>query len=152
MATLLAIDLGLKAGFATYSDSGELLRYRSTNFGSPGRLKSAAWTIFRDEGPPAALVVEGDRNLARIWSKIAEKFDAQFLQVSPETWREELLLPRQRRSGMEAKESADFLARKVIEKSTQVSNPTSLRHDAAEAILIGLWGLLHLNWISEDYL
>lgn len=25
--------------------------------------------------------------------------------------------------------------------------PTSLRHDAAEAIMIGLWGVLHLGWL-----
>jgi hypothetical protein len=26
--------------------------------------------------------------------------------------------------------------------------PTSLRHDAAEAILIGLWGVIRVGWLT----
>ena len=29
------------------------------------------------------------------------------------------------------------------------AHPTSLRHDAAEAILIGLWGVLEVGWLDE---
>ena len=39
-------------------------------------------------------------------------------------------------------------ARAVIEWSG-AKRPTSLRHDAAEAILIGLWGALELGWLAE---
>jgi hypothetical protein len=38
------------------------------------------------------------------------------------------------------------LARNVIEWSG-ARRPTSLRHDAAEAILIGLWGVLSAGWL-----
>lgn len=148
MSTLLAIDLGLKAGFATYSRDGILLRYRSTNFGSYQRLKKAAWKIFNEEGPPQVLVLEGDKHLASIWSKIARRFDTQVIHVAPETWRKELLHKSQRRSGSDAKEAAAQIARQVIEHS-DANAPTSLRHDAAEAILIGLWALLHLQWLDE---
>jgi hypothetical protein len=34
----------------------------------------------------------------------------------------------------------------VIEWSG-ITRPTSLRHDAAEAILIGLWGVLEAGWL-----
>ena len=148
MSTLLAIDLGLKAGFATFSSEGKLLRYRSTNFGKVSRLKSAAWNLLKEEGPPEYLVLEGDRHLAGIWSRCAERMGTSILQVSPETWRKELLLPRERRSGQEAKEAADGLARDVISLSGAPA-PRSLRHDAAEAILIGLWGVLQVGWLEE---
>jgi hypothetical protein len=36
----------------------------------------------------------------------------------------------------------------VIEWSG-AARPTSLRHDAAEAILIGLWGLLEAGWMGR---
>ena len=43
---------------------------------------------------------------------------------------------------------AGELARKVIAWA-EASRPTSLRHDAAEAIMIGLWGLLRMGWLAE---
>jgi hypothetical protein len=55
-----------------------------------------------------------------------------------EDWRKSLLLPYQRRSGADAKAAADGLARDVIDRSG-AKRPTSLRHDAAEAILVGAW-------------
>jgi len=37
-------------------------------------------------------------------------------------------------------------ARRVVEWS-DAARPTSLRHDAAEAILIGLWGVIDVGWL-----
>lgn len=148
MSTLLSIDLGLRCGFATYSSTGQLLRYRSTNFGSVSRLRSAAWNIVKDNGPPEVMVLEGDRKLASIWSRVAKRMDCQVITVAPETWRAQLLVARQRRSGQDAKDSADHLARAIIDWS-DAPGPTSLRHDAAEAILIGLWGVMHVGWLDE---
>jgi hypothetical protein len=67
--------------------------------------------------------------------------------VDARVWRERLLLPRDRRSGVVAKEQADRLARRVIDWSG-APRPTSLRHDAAEAILVGLWGVLETGWLT----
>ncbi|RAL22343.1 hypothetical protein DL240_10870 [Lujinxingia litoralis] len=145
---LLAIDLGLRCGFATYDRSGHLLRYRSTNFGSARRLRDAAWSVLRQEGPLEWVVMEGDRQLAEIWGKPATRQGARQVQVAPETWRGELLLSRKRRSGADAKAAADDLAREVITWS-RATRPTSLRHDAAEAILIGLWGVHHIGWLPS---
>ncbi|RDV37143.1 hypothetical protein DV096_16150 [Bradymonadaceae bacterium TMQ3] len=147
MPHLLAIDLGLRCGFATYTAEGRLLRYRSTNFGSKRRLRDAAWAVLRDEAPLAYLVLEGDRGLAEIWQKTAARQGAETLQVAPEHWREALLLDRQQRSGAGAKAAADQVARQVIAWSGAPA-PTTLRHDAAEAILIGLWGVHAVGWLS----
>ena len=57
-----------------------------------------------------------------------------------------LLRPRQR---AEAKRWADAGARRVIEWSG-APRPTSLRHDAAEAILVGLHAVLELGWLARS--
>jgi hypothetical protein len=69
-------------------------------------------------------------------------------QISAETWRQQFLYPRQQRHGAQAKEYANELARRVIAWS-QARRPTSLRADAAEAILIGLWGALEVGWLDQ---
>lgn len=144
-ATLLAVDLGIRSGIAVYDDTGDLLRYRSTNFGSRRQLKNAVYRLIRDAGPPAYLVVEGSRDLAKIWRKAAAKQGAKIIEVAAEQWRRELLNRSERRSGTDAKDAADELAREIIEK-TGADRPTSLRHDAAEAIVIGWWGLHQVGW------
>ena len=68
--------------------------------------------------------------------------------VSAEQWRELLFYPREHRSGEIAKRRADDMARRVIEWSG-ARRPTSLRHDAAEAILVGLWGVLQVGWLRD---
>jgi hypothetical protein len=45
------------------------------------------------------------------------------------------------------KREADAIARRVIAWSG-APRPTSLRHDAAEAILIGLWGVIDAGWLE----
>jgi len=68
--------------------------------------------------------------------------------VSAEEWRSLFLLPREQRSGEQAKRVADTIARRVVEWS-DAPRPTSLRHDAAEAILIGLWGVMRVGWLTR---
>ena len=146
---LLAIDLGIRSGFASYGADGRLIRYRSTNFGSRSRMKKAAYGIVGDIGGLERVVAEGDSDLGAIWQKYAGKFGASFELISAERWRDGLMLDRYRRSGADAKERADTLARRVIEWSG-ADRPTSLRHDAAEAILIGLWGVLDAGWLDVN--
>jgi hypothetical protein len=80
------------------------------------------------------------------WAKAAERFGARTLFVSAEQWRPRLLLPREQHNGVEAKHFADRLSRRVIAWSGAKA-PTSLNDDAAEAILIGLWGVLEVGWL-----
>lgn len=144
--TLLAVDLGLRTGLALFGDDGRLRWYRSQNYGSFTRLKRGIHGVLSDVPALAWLVAEGDRHLFEIWEREAAKRGASALRVGAEEWRPRLLLARERRSGAQAKQSADAAARKIIEWSG-APRPTSLRHDAAEAVLIGFWGVLELGWL-----
>ena len=151
MASLLAVDLGVRSGLAVYGEDGRLKRYRSVNFGSRGGLKRAAYGVVAEiaaEDELSWLVAEGDRALAEIWSRLASKRGARSMQIGAEVWRAQLLFRRERRSGSDAKQHADRLAREIIAWS-EAPAPTSLRHDAAEAILIGFWGVLEVGWLGE---
>lgn len=145
--TLLAVDLGIRSGLAVFDSECRLRRYRSTNFGTRSSLKRAVYGLIDDAGPPAYLILEGSRDLAEIWEKAALKQGTQILEVTPETWRERLLDPADRRTGSGAKDAAGDLAREIIDK-TGADRPTSLRDDAAEAIAIGWWGLWQVGWRS----
>ena len=114
--------------------------YRSQNFGSRQRLKKAAFSLLRGIDGLTHLVIERGGTLAEVWLKEGTKRGLQVRQISAEQWRGDLLLPRQQRAGKQAKQVADELAREIIEKSG-VAKPTSLRHDAAEALLVGWWFL-----------
>jgi hypothetical protein len=145
---LFAVDLGLRAGLATFDDDGRLRTYASRNFGTRTRLKRAIPGVLADVSDLRFVVVEGDRTMGVWWKKAATRLGARTLIVSPERWRTRLLLPRQQRNGMDAKYYADRLSRRVISWSG-AAEPTSLRDDAAEAILIGLWGVLSVGWLAR---
>ena len=146
MASLLAVDVGLRTGLACYGQDGRLCWYRSHNFGARARLKRAIPSILHEPPDLAWLVVEGG-TYAELWSGPATKAGIGVIRMGAERWRRELLLAREQRSGAEAKSHADALARRVIAWSAAPA-PTSLRHDAAEAILIGLWGVIHAGWLD----
>lgn len=144
--SLLAIDLGLRAGLACFGRDGRLRWYRSHNFGSPARLRRAAYGIVREIVDLEVIVAEGDRHLAEPFARLAQKQGLAFRVIGAEAWRRALLLPRQQRSGADAKHHADEAARRVIEASGAPRPTQSLRHDASEAILIGLWAIRELGW------
>ncbi|MEM8557556.1 MAG: hypothetical protein AAGG50_07015 [Bacteroidota bacterium] len=148
---LLAVDLGLRTGFACYGRDGRLAWYRSRNYGSRARLKRAAFTMLREEKRLTHLVVEGGGALADLWEREATRQGLDFRRIDAGEWRRMLLHPRERRTGKGAKEQADTLARAVITWSG-ASRPTSLRHDAAEAILVGLWGVVEAGWLALETL
>ena len=112
-----------------------------------GMLKRAVPQVLKEIPSLQYLIMEGDQHLGNVWSKLAVKHGARVRFVAPEVWRAQLLHPREQRSGEQAKESADVLARKVIEWAG-AKRPTSLTDDAAEAILIGLWGVMHVGWLK----
>lgn len=148
MATLLAVDAGLRTGLALYGDDGRLRWYRSQNYGAPARLRRAAFGLLREIEDLEHVVVEGGGALAEVWIKEAARRGIEALQLHADHWRRDLLLSRERRSGKGAKDTADTLARGIIEWAG-AARPTSLRHDAAEAILIGLWGVVRVGWLAE---
>ncbi|MBU0991913.1 MAG: hypothetical protein KJ737_05410 [Proteobacteria bacterium] len=148
MNFLLAIDSGLKTGLAMYGRDGRLIWYRSQHFASPPRLKKAVYGIMNEAPSLSLIIIEGGGHLADIWKKEAERRQIKILQINAETWRRDLLYQREQRGHKKAKLNACLLARKVIEWSG-TPRPTSLRHDAAEAILTGLWGVHHIGWIKK---
>ena len=148
MDSLLAVDLGLKTGLALFGENGKLVWYRSHNFGTTDRLRHAVPGILNTTSDLTALVIEGGGNLATVWEKEAERRGIMLIQIGAEKWRQLFLYDREQRSGTAAKKYAGEMARKVIEWSA-APRPTALRHDTAEAIMIGLWGILHLGWLAE---
>ena len=148
MSVLLAVDLGLRTGLALYGRDGRLIWYRSQNYASVKRLKSAVHGILRDPPGIAHLVIEGGGQLADVWIKAADRRGITVHQISAETWREAFLYPRDQRSGPQAKKNAGVLAKQVIQWSG-AKRPTSLRHDAAEAVLAGLWGVIRVGWLGR---
>lgn len=148
MATLLAVDVGLRTGLALYDATTRLLWYRSQNYGTAARLKRAAHGTIASIPDLEHLIVEGGGNLAQAWLREAERRGVETRSVHAHQWRRELFLSRDHRDGTQAKASAIELAPKVIEWA-QGKRPTSLRHDAAEAILVGLWGLRAVGWIER---
>ena len=146
MAALLAVDLGVRTGFACYGEDGRLRWYRSQNFGAAARLRRAIPALLSNPDDLTRVVIEGGGPLAQPWRAEAERRGVLVQRVSAEEWRSLFLLPREQQSGPQAKEVAGRLARRVIEWSG-APRPTSLRHDAAEAILIGLWGALSAGWL-----
>ncbi|RKH15232.1 hypothetical protein D7V97_00725 [Corallococcus sp. CA053C] len=145
---LLAVDLGLRSGLARFGADGRLHWYRSQNFGTHARLKRAVPAVIHDASPLAWLVLEGGGPIADVWEREASRRALPVLRVAAEDWRSRLLYAREQRSGPQAKDAADGLARRVIEWS-RAPRPTSLRHDAAEAILLGLWAALEVGWLAQ---
>jgi hypothetical protein len=145
---LLAVDLGLRTGLAGFGRDGRLLHYESRNFGAPARLKRAIPLILRAAPELEHVILEGGGPIADLWRRELERRQIPFQIVAAETWREELLYPRRRRSGELAKRSACDLARRVI-ASSDAKRTKSLRNDAAEAILLGLWGVRRLGWLPR---
>lgn len=137
----------MRTGLALYGGDGRLVWYRSTNFGSMTRLKRGAYSVLNDIPDLAWMILEGGGDIAEVWEKEAEKRRVAVRRIGAERWRERLLYLREQRTGKLAKRNAGDLARRVIEWSG-VQRPTSLRHDAAEAILIGLWGVLYVEWLD----
>jgi hypothetical protein len=148
MGSLLAVDLGLRTGLALYGADGRLRWYRSQNFGTATRLRRGVHGLLRELPEVRWVVLEGGGNLAEIWTREAERIGKEVHRIAAERWREQLLYTREQRTGSQAKHHAGDLARRVIEWSA-APRPTSLRHDAAEAILVGLWGALHVGLLEQ---
>jgi hypothetical protein len=133
---------------AVYGNDGRLQRYRSQHYATQGTLKRALPGILDALPSVTTLVIEGGGALLGVWEREAARRALDVIRVSADEWRPALLIPREHRSASVAKRTAGQLARRIIAWS-DAPRPTSLRHDAAEAILIGLWGAMRMGWIDE---
>jgi len=144
---LLAVDVGLHTGLALFNDQPELLWYRSHHLATPAKLKKIIAKLLREPPLPTHLFLEGSGPLAELWQLEAAKHALPVVQLPAEQWRQKFFYARQMRSGPLAKREALVLARQAIDQLGG-KKPTSLRHDTAEAILLGVYGLLELGWLA----
>jgi hypothetical protein len=148
MGSLLAIDVGIRTGLALFAPDGRVVWYRSQNFGTAARLRRAVHGLLVEQPRLQWLVLERGGPLAEIWKREAARRGVAVLQIGAEVWRERFLYDRERRTGVDAKAHAGQLARAIIDWSG-AAKPTSLRHDAAEAIVIGLWGAIEVGLLGD---
>jgi hypothetical protein len=147
-SALLAVDLGLRTGLALYGQDGRLRWYRSQHYGTRTALRRGVHGLLDASPDLARLVLEGGGPIADIWVREAQRRGLSVRQISAEDWRATFFRPRDQHGRDRPKAIADDLARRVIAWSG-AARPTSLRHDAAEAILIGLWGVLEAGWLDQ---
>jgi hypothetical protein len=148
MASLLAVDLGLRTGMAFYGPDARLVWYRSQHYTTRTSLRRGVHGLLDASPDVSHLVLEGGGPIADIWIKEAQRREISVRQIAAEDWRGRFFAPRDQRGRDRSKLTADVLARRIIEWSG-APRPTSLRHDAAEAILIGLWGVLEAGWLGK---
>ncbi len=89
------------------------------------------------------IIMEGSYNVGKIWIKKGIKINVPVYFVSPDRWRKDIF-GTGNLSTDEAKKLAVRYAREIIIDSG-LSPPKLIHHDAAEAILIGLWGIRYLR-------
>jgi hypothetical protein len=146
MSALLAVDLGVRVGLACYGEDGRLRWYRSRDLGDAARLRRAIPALLADPEDLTRVVIEGAGPLLEGWDDEAARRDVLLQLARPGDWRA-LLLPGVV-SRREAKQEARALARRVVAWSG-LRAPSSLDHDAAEAIAIGLWGVMSAGWLKQ---
>jgi len=147
-AHLLAVDAGLHTGLALYSYDGRLLWYRSHHLADQQKLKRLIAKLLRSKPLPTHIYLEGGGALAELWQREALKLERVFVQLHAAQWREQIFYARQYPSGRIAKQQALQKAIDVIDHLGH-KKATGLRHDTAEAVLIGLYGLLDLGWLER---
>lgn len=148
MHYLLAVDAGVKTGLALFGKPCNLVWYRSHNMGSYHALKSAIHTILQQIQGLRYLVVEGGGPIALQWTRQAEKQGISCITTDAGEWRKELLYSREYRNAETAKQTAVNLAGNLISRSG-VKGKNTPTHDAAEAILAGIWGCKKTGWIAD---
>jgi hypothetical protein len=148
MAAMLAVDLGLRTGLALYLPDARLVWYRSQHYGTRTTLRRGVHGLLDACPDVSHLVLEGGGPIADIWVRDAERRGLSVRRIAAEDCRGRFFDPKLWRSRERSKLTADVLARRIIEWSG-APRPTSLRHDAAEAILIGLWGALEAGWLER---
>lgn len=145
---LLAVDVGLRTGLALFDGDARLLWYRSHHLADPQKLKRLVAKLLRTPPRPTHIYLEGGGPLANIWLREGDSLGLNPVQLQAEQWRQRLFHARQHSSASIAKQQADRMARDVI-TALGGKNPTGLRHDTAEAVLLGLYALLDLGWLDS---
>lgn len=168
---VLAVDLGLRTGLCLLDDAGRLIRYEQMVFVDEEELAQAAARILEEwesdanhEGAQheqwtiTNLAIEGgDPLLWAAWRAAAEGGAARgvpaprILSITADEWRSHLLLPKEKKSGSEAKAAARLIARQVVaDFGTMAEHTGSFATDSAESVLLGFYVACRLGWISRQ--
>jgi hypothetical protein len=146
----VGVDLGLATGIAVFNRDGRLEAVRSRHFQSRDALRSAAGSILDEIPQVHSVIAEGGGELAEVWQRAAAHRGIHLRVVHAHEWRSRLYYPREHRSGPEAKAHALKMAAQVVEWSGAPGvSAAGLGHDAAEAIMVGLFGVLEAGWLAE---
>jgi hypothetical protein len=146
---LLAVDLGLSTGIAVFDEKGDLCRARSHHLPDKSSFRRWVSAILREFPEIQYVIIEGGGDLAEIWKKALSKKNIRLKLINAGAWRQEFLLPREQRSGSQSKEVAIEMAKELI-RNSPVKNKGPLRHDTAEAIMTGLYGVSFFKLTSES--
>lgn len=146
----VGVDLGLATGIAVYGRDGRLESVRSRTFQSRDALRAAAGAILDEIPHVHSMIGEGGGELAEVWLRAARHRGIHARTVHAHEWRPSFLYPREQRDGAAAKAHAMRLAAQVVVWSeTKGVSAAALGHDAAEAILVGLFGVVQAGWLRE---
>jgi hypothetical protein len=90
---MLAVDLGLRTGLASYSADGLLTGYTAVQFPSYEELsRTVSSALINDLPSLTRVIVEGDTVLTGIWERCVREcprgVDISFLSIDAEEWRE----------------------------------------------------------------
>ena len=159
---LISLDLGLRFGWAFYSLQGSLIGYGSHHCAGREQLKKCAYSLIQTLPPSSEIWIEGGGALLKFWTKPALKKTLTIRICHAHEWRSDLFKMSAHLSGKEAKQKAIQWAHYLIELNRQKNKPPEfkgrrkktkksapvIRHDTAEAILMGWWALFQRGWIE----
>lgn len=146
---LLAVDLGVKTGFACWQTNDcRLLWYRSQNFGSKARLGKAADGILQMAGLPGVLLLEGGGGIAHLWQQSASRNGWSIRMIQAEEWRRGLIKQSEWLYTSYLKQlSVSYALKAAAWGGHRVAG--AMNHNTAEAILAGLWLLVQEGYCRE---
>jgi len=158
---LMAVDLGLRTGFALFNDRGELVHYENIVYENAESLRDGAETFMREwedklsKSNPSRIThisIEGaDAALRDIWRELCGGNAHQKLTfVRPEEWRADLLSSKEKTSGGSSKEAARLVARQVVADCSGKLHEGKFQTDVAEAVLVGYHVCRRLGWIQRE--
>lgn len=147
-SVLLGVDLGLATGLATFNRDGRLIKVQSQRFASRDALRRGISDIIAGIEHLAWVVAEGGGPIAEVWERASQYRGVPMKLVHAEQWRPRFMYPREHRDSEGAKRHAMRMAREVISWSG-LKGVGEIRHDAAEAIMVGLWGVIETGWLPD---
>src|SRR5262249_6312932 len=114
MASLLAVDLGLRTGLAFYGPDARLVWYRSHHYATRTSLRRGVHGLLAACPDVSHLVMEGGGPIANIWVREAGRRGLSVRLIAAEDWRGRFLVPKYQLGRDRSKLTADVLARRII--------------------------------------